>query len=69
VPRVQHLISLYANITKIKWNYNAGDDMVNGFFVLPDENIDPISFHKHDLTEMEVADNLWKRVPGANDSY
>ena len=64
VPRIQHLISLYANITKIKWNYNADDDAVKGYFVLPDENIDPISFERGDLSDQELADNLWSRIPG-----
>ena len=49
---------------EIKWNYNCPETEVKGFFVLQDENIDPISFERQDdMTHQEMVDNLWRRIP------
>ena len=63
VPRVKHSISLYANISNIKWDYDAphlaghvaSGDAVRGFSIDPSRNSD-----------FAIANQLWAIVDGAS---
>ncbi|KAL6061054.1 hypothetical protein QOT17_013110 [Balamuthia mandrillaris] len=56
IPRVRHLLSLYDQITKLRWDYDSKH--IKGFVSLPNDlrpfDIDPA---KH--SRQAIADHLW----------
>jgi hypothetical protein len=57
IPLIKHALGLYANITNLRWNYNASPNTIKGHIAKTDDV-------KHfDIKESEnmvrVADQLW----------
>ncbi|GMI32817.1 hypothetical protein TeGR_g7406 [Tetraparma gracilis] len=59
LPRIKHAISLYANITGIKFDYSAEDGMLAGTIAVPGR--EEIHTFKVDgsLPPKQIADQLW----------
>ncbi|CAM9371687.1 unnamed protein product [Choristocarpus tenellus] len=65
MPRVQNSISLYANITDIKWNYEADPGMVAGWFMPKgSDTVQGFQFSATGRSEFEVANKLWDIIDG-----
>ncbi len=56
IPAIRHALTLYANITNLRWNYDAPLDVVRGFIALDD---DVRHFDIAEKDSVRVADQLW----------
>lgn len=65
VPRIRHSLSLYANISSIRWDYD--NDAVAGY-VAPSDGapVRPFYIDPRTHTPFEVADSLWRVVEEAH---
>jgi len=59
LPRIKHAISLYANITNIKFDYSA-DGRLKGQVAIPDkEEVHGFDIDAAKCTGYDIADRLW----------
>jgi hypothetical protein len=60
VPKIKHALSLYANISNIRWDFNT-IDRVKGYIAVPDDGaVRPFDLDKRQLKPYEVANYLWE---------
>eukprot|EP01138_Halocafeteria_seosinensis_P016427 gb/GECG01016758.1/.p1 GENE.gb/GECG01016758.1/~~gb/GECG01016758.1/.p1 ORF type:complete len:222 (+),score=51.42 gb/GECG01016758.1/:1-666(+) len=65
IPRVKHTLSLYANISNIRWDYD-NDDKISGYIAPPSSAVTPFEFDA-DTDSFELADRLWELIDEACD--
>ena len=59
IPRIKHAISLYANITNIKFDY-AADGRLRGQVAVPErEEVHPFDVDAAKCSGYEIAERLW----------
>ncbi|TFJ85580.1 hypothetical protein NSK_003089 [Nannochloropsis salina CCMP1776] len=64
-PRVLHALSLYANITGIRWKYDDGEKshLIRGFVSLPDkEEVREFTLDCHKESSFKIANSIWNMI-------
>ncbi|CAM9264772.1 unnamed protein product, partial [Chrysoparadoxa australica] len=65
MPRVQNAVSLYANISNIRWNYDTDSDVLAGWVTCPENGT--LRAFSLDLTQEDkftTANKLWGMMEG-----
>jgi len=64
IPRVKHSISLYANVTSIKWDFES-EGSIGGTIAVPETaEVHRFSFDTLNTSKYEIANNLWSLMEG-----
>ncbi|CAM9875759.1 unnamed protein product [Discosporangium mesarthrocarpum] len=65
MPRVQNSISLYANVTDIRWNYDAEPGKLAGWLAPKgSDSVQGFQFVTTGRSDFEVANKLWDIIDG-----
>ncbi|GMI33278.1 hypothetical protein TrCOL_g2077 [Triparma columacea] len=59
VPRMRHAISLYANITGIKFDYTKEGRLAGAIAIPQSEEVHPFSINASKCSSFEIAEQLW----------
>merc|ERR1712169_34901 len=59
VPKIKHALSLYANISCIRWDFNSTDRVKGYISVAGNGAVRPFDLDKHQMSEYEISNYLW----------
>uniref|UniRef100_A0A7S2PTF7 Kinetochore protein Spc24 n=1 Tax=Leptocylindrus danicus TaxID=163516 RepID=A0A7S2PTF7_9STRA len=67
VPRLKNFVKLYAMVTRIKWEFEAGSDVMNGVIAVPATNeIVRFSIDPNEYSDFEIANYFWDLMEGGS---
>lgn len=64
LPKTKYSFSLYSNITRLRWDYDSGDDKLQGF-VTSLQDVRPFSLDLKDHSDHFIANYLWDVIASA----
>lgn len=67
IPRVKHCISLYTNVTSIRWDEQSSTGAVSGYILPPNGGaMKSFDFKPTEASKFEIANRLWDLIDAAS---
>ena len=67
VPRLKNFVRLYAMVTRIKWEFEAGSNVMKGIITVPATNeVVRFSVDPNEYSDFEIANYFWGIMEGGN---